>query len=819
MKKILLLIPLLWYCPLMAQPDGSGDCAPSNAKTFLHANDIRAMISHSGTLFFDGNDANFEVPFGNGTHTIFTQGLWMGGIDPGGNLKVAAQTYGFPNANDYWAGPIDEETGTTEATTCEHWDQIWCVWDYQINSHIADFQADNDIDNPIEALMKWPGMGNPHFEALHGFALPAASQGLAPFYDVNGDDIYDPLDGDYPIVEQSEVMPAQICWQVYNDAGNIHTVSDGNPVQMEIQLTNWAFNCADNPQLNQSIFASYTFINRAVESIDSFRVGFFHDFDLGCYTDDYIGHYPDHHTVFVYNQDPVDGEGEGACFNDVLSYQGTPPVQSATFLNKPLDYGMYFLGGTIDGPVGTMAPQSPLEYYYYLSGRWRDGTPLTEGGSGYDPSITNPVTNIVFPGDPNNPDEWSAFSENLFAGDRRVLSSTEIGLLEPGSSTTLDVAYTFFPGDDDGTWWLSTVTNMYEGVEVLSEWYASKFIDACTPVAPCEEDCIWAGDLNADGIANYCDLIPLGQALGTDGGTRPSPYNWAPQNGESWGAAQSNGADLKHIDANGDGLASIQDFDLSMLHYGLTNPTYEPSFTVIPSEEQGLYAVPSVSGAFDDAQAGDLIFARIGIEGYEPLKALAFSMKYDPLYIERVDVFFNTFDEELVQYTDHHGGLHEVHFARYALNEEDYISQESFVNIAIKIRDELDETELPADYTMLQFGNTKGVNSEGEELVIESLNTAITFIGVMVSVEEAVANDHASISLFPNPAKAQISVNSKVAFTAPSELYAITGQHIRKISLKGSGLETLSLEGMTKGVYLLKLYTSDGIEIHRFVKD
>ena len=802
----------------MAQPDGSGDCEPSYSNAFMHANDIRALLSHSGNLFFDGANANFEVPFGSGAHTIFAQGLWMGGVDPGGNLKLAAQTYGLPNANDYWAGPLDEETGTINEESCENWDQIWCVWEYQINSHIADFQEDNDIDNPIEELMRWPGKGNPHFEALHGFALPPASQGLAPFYDVNGDAIYDPLDGDYPIVVQSEVMPAQMCWQVFNDNGNIHVISQGDPIQMEIQLTSWAFNCTDNPQLNQTLFTSYKFINRAIENIDSFHIGLFHDFDLGCYTDDYIGHYPDHHTVFVYNQDPVDGENEGECFNGVTSYQGTPPVQAVTFLNQPLDYGMYFSSNSIDGPVGSTYPQGPLEFYYYLTGRWRDGTPLTEGGSGYDPTLANPITNVAFPGDPNNPDEWSAFSADLFTGDRRTVSSTTIGLLEPGFTTTLDVAYTFFPGDDDGTWWLSTVTNMYEGVEALSGWYASKFSEACTPPVACEEDCIWAGDLNADGIANYCDLIPLGQALGSSGDTRPSPYNWTPQNGESWNAEQDNGADLKHIDANGDGEASIKDFDMTILHYGLTNPLYEASFTVIPSDENGLYAVPSVSGAFDDAQAGELIFARIGLEGYDPLKALAFSMKYDPQYIEKIDVFFNDFDEELIQYAVDQEGLHELHFARYALDEEDYIAQESFLNIAIKVRSDLDEIELPADHTMLQFGNTKGLDAAGEDVMIESLNTIITFTGVMVSTEEPAINDNTRIEIFPNPATSQISVNSNVPFVAPSDLYSITGQHIQKINLVGNGVETISVEERPKGVYLLKVYTERGMEVQRFVK-
>ena len=38
-------------------------------------------------------------------------------------------------------------------------------------------------------------------EYIHGFDLPNTSQGLAGFWDADGDFAYDPLNGDYPIIE------------------------------------------------------------------------------------------------------------------------------------------------------------------------------------------------------------------------------------------------------------------------------------------------------------------------------------------------------------------------------------------------------------------------------------------------------------------------------------------------------------------------------------------------------------------------------------------------------------------------------------------
>ena len=121
--------------------------------------------------------------------------------------------------------------------------------------------------------------------------MPTAAQGLAPFWDENQDGIYTPQFGDYPILEirgcgSPQYADEMIYW-IFNDAGNIHTESGADPMQMEIQALSFAFTTDD--AINDMTFNRYKLINRAPESIDSTFFAFWLDADLGCGEDDYIG--------------------------------------------------------------------------------------------------------------------------------------------------------------------------------------------------------------------------------------------------------------------------------------------------------------------------------------------------------------------------------------------------------------------------------------------------------------------------------------------------------------------------------------------------
>lgn len=447
MQKLLLsfaigLLPVL----LDAQP-----CSNSQSSIDITGNNVRGRIQNGGDLFTDlqsgqfipnPDPLNFSQP-----STIFAAGLWLGGVDPGGNLKLAATDYRSNNRFDFSPGPLGPD-GTTINALCSVWDRHFWIQD----DHVVAFRAALPMDASTliaqhPGIAGWPGIGNPHFQDIHGFSLPFSDQSLAPFYDENNDGIYNPLHGDYPAVlvrGMAPFVPSEIVWSVFNDqnAGGVHSGSGGKALQMEVQLTAWTFECPNEQVLNNTIFTAHKLINRASDVCDSTYVGIWADIDLGCYLDDYVGCNPDLSTIFAYNQDAIDGQPGNSC-QGTPTFGDAPPVQTITYLNRPMDK-FIVANGNFGGsqPPGTLDPQTPAEYYHYLTGSWRDGSPLTQGGNGY--GGTTPVDHH-FPGDPADPNAWSMCSTSLPFGDYRLVSSAKIGLLEPGQVEELVLAWSFHP--------------------------------------------------------------------------------------------------------------------------------------------------------------------------------------------------------------------------------------------------------------------------------------------------------------------------------------------------------------------------------------
>ena len=89
-------------------------CNPSNSKTDLDVNNVRATIMGGGDMWGDLSDAQYEIPKGGNKNSLFAGALWIGGVDAGGQLKVAAMTY-RQDGNDFWPGPLNVDNATTSA--------------------------------------------------------------------------------------------------------------------------------------------------------------------------------------------------------------------------------------------------------------------------------------------------------------------------------------------------------------------------------------------------------------------------------------------------------------------------------------------------------------------------------------------------------------------------------------------------------------------------------------------------------------------------------------------------------------------------------
>jgi hypothetical protein len=495
-------------------PTPTAGCAPAAAVAILEFNNIRARLEGTGGTFFQNRAvspaiAAYQVPKQNTEDdpyyaAIYSAGLWIGGEDPSGNVKVAAAL--FRQGNDFWPGPLDDNTADIDAETCQIFDQYFSISRAEVNAFVAwyaDPSAFPGYSIP-NSILNYPARGNTvRKQAGQEYTV---TQNLAPFFDNDGDGFYNPNAGDYPkydllgnidcrATRDVRLFGDTTIWFVFNDKGNTHTESGSiAPIGMEIHGQAFAF--ATNDEINDMTFYNYELINKSSFTFGNTYFGQWVDADLGNSNDDFVGCDASRGLGYAYNGDNDDEDANG-----VTGYGQTPPAIGVDFFEGPYAdadlkdnplttdiptaiaeggipyeglgigygdgivdnerYGMKkFVYYNIGGDPVNGDPGSALDYYNYLQGQWRagsggsqmswggDGTGIADGQAGAIPC------DLIFPGESDplhwstqgvtpTPTVWSEGTENNTAGDRRFLQSAGPFTLEPGAINDLTVGIVY----------------------------------------------------------------------------------------------------------------------------------------------------------------------------------------------------------------------------------------------------------------------------------------------------------------------------------------------------------------------------------------
>ncbi|MFM2136190.1 MAG: hypothetical protein RL021_1590 [Bacteroidota bacterium] len=391
-------------------------CQPSKSKTELDINNVRCPIFINGDMWWDlvGN-AEYEVPYGSGKHSLFAGAIWIGGKDTAGNLRVAAQTY-RQSGSDFWPGPLSTVTAGITPDECSKYDRHWKVSKSEVKAFVDYYRANGTVDpNTPDAIKEWPAMGDPaKNQAMY----------LAPFNDVDSDGVYDWQNGDYPGFNLSTTPQCgdvlygdQTIWWVFNDDGNNAPHDEtGSLFRIGVEIQAQAFAFATNDEINNMTFYRYKIINRSSQTLYDTYFGAWVDPDLGNYLDDYVGCDVKRGFGYCYNGD-ADDDGS-------LGYGVNPPAVGVDFFEGPLADANDGVDNDRDSIVDEPGeqiimskfvyynndgsnignPNTAQQYYNYMRGIWKDGSPLVYGGNGYQTAGADSCE-FMFPGD-TDPNGW-----------------------------------------------------------------------------------------------------------------------------------------------------------------------------------------------------------------------------------------------------------------------------------------------------------------------------------------------------------------------------------------------------------------------------
>ncbi len=429
-----------------------GSINVNNFKT-LDINNVRAGVANRGDMHWDvggSGNALYEVPKGSGRHSNFATSLWIGGLDNSNLLHGAAQTY-RQSGHDFWPGPLDTITATTNTTIASSYDKIWKVSYTDINTFITAFNSGSVVATPD--MLSWPAHGTGN-----------NSRNLAPFVDRNNDGLYNPNDGDYPKIKGDQAL-----YYIYNDKLAVHSTSF-TPMGIEVQGMAYAYGCSaaisGKPELSYTTFYDYKIINRSSNNYHNVYVGMWSDIDIGYYNDNYIGSNVSENYAFGINGDSFDDNYSGT-----LGYGSYLPAQGVNIVKGPIANLLDGIDNNNNGiidevaedckltkfinyklPIPSVTPMTdPVigqDYYNYMRGIWKDGMPLTCGGNGYGGSIN---TSWTYSGDPNNnpintdPNNvcsyWTEISTANAVGDRRMVLGSGPFTLNSGQMQEVEYAF------------------------------------------------------------------------------------------------------------------------------------------------------------------------------------------------------------------------------------------------------------------------------------------------------------------------------------------------------------------------------------------
>jgi hypothetical protein len=279
---------------------------------------------------------------------------------------------------------------------------------------------------------------------------------------------------------------------------------------------------------------------------------------------------------------------------DSLSYSIIPPIE---IVNGGIITSCSYWGGTPFGTGGIISIDSitgEIKYINSALGSFLVAFKIDEYRNGTLIGSSNKELILNFIIGTNSPPELSGFNNtNNYITNYTTCGGAINFTVNSSDSNLVDSSFVeYVPNTTNAT----VVNNLAKNqvctlswtptiLDVSSEPYVFNFRvsdNACqinnentytflVYVNHCNTDTVWAGDANADFIANNQDFLALGLANAATGIVRPGATTiWQPEYCANWSQSFVSGINYKHADCDGNGIVNISiDQNAIIANYGL----------------------------------------------------------------------------------------------------------------------------------------------------------------------------------------------------------------------------------------------------------
>ena len=485
MRKTYLLFLSICISSLNAQSD------------LINLNNLYCNVSANGSLFQNENAWGLcNIQNSSFKSVMFTGHLWMA-AEVNNTLYTAAQEYYLAqdanySSSDFHFGPVADDQSLS--AYINRYDRVWKIDRATIDQHIQSY-SNAGYQVPDE-ILEWP---------VHGDTSNGEAWLLAPFADLNNNQLYEPLLGEYP-----KIRGDQSIYCIFNESDRHQPRTNLNEMGVEVHLQVYAFNPGMLVPLENSIFFSYQIINRSNTNYEEFYAGQWYDSDLGHSFDDICGSDSSLALSYTYNADSIDDPG-------VAGFGFNPPAVGFSLLNGNPGGAMYYHNsGGFMGPGAMTDTILPNHWKNFLVNHWKDGSHLSlEGpsglynngnGDGFDTSSTAQPTNWAY----NDQENWYCAPNTL--SDKRQLLNVAPQALAAGDTLCINMLLSYARDLSDMNPFAAVTKLKTEVPAVKSFWQAQNYSCSENYVSQSESQAISQTELYPNPFNEVVNLsLPFNQ--------------------------------------------------------------------------------------------------------------------------------------------------------------------------------------------------------------------------------------------------------------------------------------------------------------------
>lgn len=336
-------------------------------------------------------------------------------------------------------------------------------------------------------------------------------------------------------------------------------------------------------------------------------------------------------------------------------------------------------------------------------------------------------------------------------------------------------------------------------------------------------DLVFPGDTNHDGIVNSKDLFSIGLKYSFNTIARFSQTaNWIGQHSFNTGVIKQ-GVDVKHADCNGDGIIDQEDIQAIKENYSYIHNSNKSAARTSSSCDFPL-AFSFPNNAYENNEV--TVFIKLGESDspVPPVYGVDFTVEYNKDFVVpgtmKTTAFNSWFGTDgnnfnRVDFDDHPNGKIDIN-----ITGNDLLNRAGggdILTLSWTMEDDVvPSIDLQTAFT-LRFANITIINLAEEVLESCGSDTSLVVyhkdaIGVSIT---SINNDE--IEIYPNPAKTFINIksnNEKLEFV---EMYSITGKLVKSVEITQEA--SINISSLAKGVYYIKIHTTDNAYMDKIIVD